>query len=130
MPSSKTSAIIVRKIIFKNFFYLYFLNSVTSPQCTDAGCTVTRGGAITGTAVFTPTAAHQTIELFIRVQPTPGGAWMDIPITTPGASNACNSMTPGCPTTANVPQTLNLNLLVPNETPLFVNANLESKFKF
>lgn len=84
---------------------------------------------MTGQIVFTPTAAHQTVELFIRFQTTAGGAWSDLPITTPGAGNACLSMTPGCPTVAGTPQTLNLNLAIPTTAPTLTNANIESKLK-
>ena len=61
----------------------------------------------------------------LRVQGA--GGWQDIPITTPNASNACAAMSPGCPTTPGVAQSLNLNLPIPNTVAPFANANFESE---
>lgn len=60
--------------------------SVTSPQCTAERCSLTRGDILTGSAWFTPTAAHGRIDVFVVANGV-----FDIPITPP-ADNACLSL--------------------------------------
>lgn len=81
---------------------------------------------MTAAITFTPTAAHQTIETFIRFQAGPN-LWQSIPITPP-ANNACVGMSPGCPTAAGAPQTYNLSVPIPTAgVPQIGTTNFEGK---
>lgn len=113
-------------IYFKENKIVFLIHSsVVSPNCDATNCRIVIGTTLQGTVTFTPTAAHSHIEAFLEV--FIDGSWRDFPVTEP---NACLSMTPGCPTTPNVPQNWAINIPInPNYTPV-ASTSWECEYKF
>jgi hypothetical protein len=100
--------------------------SVTSPVCsTETGlCTVARGGALTGTIVFSAQSAQASLAPVYTVRGPTGN------FIIPTTQNACDSISPACPTTTGTTYTWNLNVPVPTQVPAFLQGvPFESKFK-
>ncbi|KAG5676499.1 hypothetical protein PVAND_006330 [Polypedilum vanderplanki] len=88
--------------------------SVTSPSCSGTSCTVTRGEGLAATVVFSPAQSSPVLDVNIRAYFF--GQELEIP-NSPGNENACVSLSPPCPTTANQPHTWNIDIGIPSTLP-------------
>lgn len=83
--------------------------TVTSPECTPI-CTIARGESLEAKVVFTSAAAHTTLtSRFVA-----NFSGFEIVLE---ESDACPQIIGGCPTTANVETTWDINLLIDESTP-------------
>ncbi|KAG5668079.1 hypothetical protein PVAND_016034 [Polypedilum vanderplanki] len=89
-------------------------NTMTSPSCSGSSCTVIRGGTLTGTINFTPQISASILNFYAILYHL--GVETEIPISEANR-NACNHLTPGCPTTAGTPTNWAINFPIPTNLP-------------
>ena len=99
-------------------------SSVVSPSCSGNLCTVQRGETLHADATVTFTAAHSRLD--VRVTAFILGIPVNLPQSPPD-DDACNSMSPACPTTPNQQHTWGINFFVPTTYPTFSNTRVRCK---
>jgi hypothetical protein len=104
---------------------------ITSPSCSGATCTVTRGQTLVANAYATFTQAHSTLN--VRIQVFILGIGVNVP-QDPPHDNACNSLfengvQTGCPTRPGVEKVWVINMPVSQATPAVQNARVRCKYK-